>query len=362
MKDEFPTFYQMSRNGTRVETPKMYADGYDNFIDFMKSRGWVFTERLYNDFELSTTFSIHNSINIEYCHAEWDKDLGEYQSRNLLSLIHKMYKEKGLVSEYGQELPLCDCCTYSDECFRGYEGRKPNIVNTQWSFIELPWVGKNYIKHKIVFLGINPNEDGGLNELYTLFNAASLELSSGKTKVDFGYVYPDGKKYKGTYLWHRIAAYSKIINGALSIGNEEINKKSDFMKEDNFLPKYVADEYDNIAYLNHIKCSPLGDRSKPTDKMWENCGRHILLEELKILRPEWLIVLGSGDNTWALNKNVLKDYELALDGKFKCYKTRAFNTTTKVIAVPHPAAYANGANKEYYQYLYDKLQFLKGMH
>jgi len=360
--NEFPTFCEMSRTGISVKTPNLNAGGFGKFIDFMKNRGWVFIEKLYNDYELSTTFSIHNSINHEFFHKEWDRDLGEYQSINLPSLICQLYKEKGFMNEDGQALSLCDCCTYSEECYRGNERRKPNLVNPQWSLIELPWVGKNYSKNQIAFLGINPNEDGGLNELYSLFSAARSELESGKTKVDFGYVYQDGKKYKGTYLWHRIAAYSKVVNGALSIGNEALFEMFDFMKEDNFSPENVASEYDNIAFLNHIKCSPIGDRSKPTNKMWENCGKHILLEELKILRPDWLIVLGSGDNAWALNKNVFAGTPLPSGGKIKHYKTRALGIMTKVVVVPHPAAPAGGANKGYYQSIFDAVQILKKEH
>lgn len=357
--EEFPTFFQMSRTGINVEAPKLFANGAKDFIEFMKSKGWVFTERLYNDYEMSETWSIHNSINSDFCHEEWDRDLGEYQSYNLKELILKMYEQKGIISANRGALPLCDHCIFCGECYKGHEHRKPSAINPQWSLIEAPWIGKNYNKNKIVFLGINPNEDGGLEELSVLVNAAREKLNHDKVKVDFGYHYPDGRKYKGTFLWHRIAAYSKMVNGALVCGNKDVDSMLKLLKDENLLPKNVANEFDNIAFLNHIKCSPHGERSQPTDRMWENCGRHILLAELKILRPQWIVVLGVGDNMWAFLKNVLANDVESIEAGFKCCITKAFNTKTKVIAVPHPAAPAGGASKKHYLTLFNSVQSAK---
>lgn len=359
--NEFPTFYTMARTNASVEVPKLFAHGYKSFTDFMEYRGWTFTEVLSNDFELSTTYKVRNSKYPEHTHPEWDSDLAEYQTTNLRTLVMQLYKEKGLVTDFGKALPLCDHCSLSGECYKGNEQRKPTLVNPDWSQIELPWIGKNYYKNKIVILGINPNEDGGLNELYSLIDSAKSELLFGKTKVNFNYTYEDGKKYKGTYLWHRIAAYSKIANGALRIDKEEVFKFVDLVSDESMLPQNVADQYDNIAFLNHIKCSPLGERSKPTNKMWENCGNHILLEELKILRPNWLIVLGTGDNTWALNNNIMTSNTITNDPEFKCFITQVFGTRTKVVSFPHPAK-VGGAKKDYYNKLLSSIQMLKNRH
>lgn len=356
--NEFPTFYKMSRTGISVESPKLFAHGYKAFTDFMETRGWTFTEVLHNDYELSTTYNVRNSKHPEYSHIEWDSDLAEYQSSNLRSLVLQLYKDKGVVTQIDQALPLCDHCLLSGECYKDNEQREPTLINPDWSLIEMPWIGKNYYKRKIVVLGINPNEDGGLDELYSLIDAAKTELINGKTKVNFNYTYDDGKKYKGTYLWHRIAAYSKIVNGAIQIDKDEVFKAIELVSDKSMLPQNVADQYDNIAFLNHIKCSPLGERSKPTNKMWENCGNQFLLEELKILRPQWLIVLGSGDNIYALNKNIMESNAIDDNPEFKCFITQAFGTMTKVVSVPHPAK-VGGAKTDYYHKLFGYIQMLK---
>lgn len=358
MATEFPTFYTMARTGLSVEVPRSFAHGYKSFTDFMEAKGWTFTEALYTDFELSTTYKVRNSKHPESGHSEWDIDLAEYQASNLQSLILQLYKEKGVVTDLNQALPLCDHCSLSGECYKGHELRKPTLKNPDWSLIEMPWIGKNYYKNKIVILGINPNEDGGLDQLNLLLEAAKSELQAGKTKVNFGYIYDDGRKYSGTYLWHRIAAYSKIANGALTLDKEDVMKEIELTSDISIQPTAVADQYENIAFLNHVKCSPLGERSKPTDKMWENCGQHILLEELRILRPQWLIVLGSGDNIWALNQNLMKSNTLDDDQEFKSYITQAFGTHTKVVSVPHPAK-VGGAKKSYYNKLLSKINMLK---
>lgn len=57
-------------------------------------------------------------------------------------------------------------------------------------------------------------------------------------------------------------------------------------------PKDVAAAFEWIAFTEHVKCAPRGGKSKPTVAMWERCGAHILREELLLLEPEHILVLG----------------------------------------------------------------------
>ena len=39
--------------------------------------------------------------------------------------------------------------------------------------------------------------------------------------------------------------------------------------------------------------------------MWDECGRHVLLEELKILQPKRILVVGNSDNAAAVRTHIL---------------------------------------------------------
>ncbi|MHC1693998.1 MAG: hypothetical protein AB9835_01710 [Eubacteriales bacterium] len=280
-----PSFHHMLRTGISIETPELYSEGYRHFQNFMEDRGWIFNKQPNGD-EFSNTYIIHNK-NPDYVHREWDIDLGEYQSRNLRNLLIEIYKKKQILNKDANAVPMCDYCELSDQCYLGCEHRKPSLTHPEWSHISVPWIGKEYQKNRIAVLGMNPNEDGGLDQLDILINAAVRELLHGRMKINFGYVFDSGdrkgQKYADSLLWHRIPAYVKALKAGLVCFDGDLCVESSMMDTKNFTPQLVADEYDSLAFINHVKCSPLGDRSAPTNKMWELCGKHILLEELRIL-------------------------------------------------------------------------------
>lgn len=279
--------------------------------------------------------------------------------RELKESLISLYKKKGLINSNGESISICDECELSQECYSGAEDRKPNLHNEEWSHISLPWIGRNYDEYKILVLGINPNEDGGIDQLSKLIEYSKDAMAKGKTKLNFGYVYDDGRKYSGTFLWHRMAAYTKAIKIGESHKEESLSKLEGLISQEVFSPENVYREFDSIAYLNHIKCSPLNERSTPTSAMWKNCGKHLLSKELKILKPKWLIVLGSGDNIYRLNENILGSSELNKIGSISYLKTREFGCDTNIIALPHPAAPGCGANRKYYGEIIDTVQLMK---
>lgn len=105
-------------------------------------------------------------------------------------------------------------------------------------------------------------------------------------------------------------------------------------------PVYNDAAYDDNLFLNHIKCSPKGDRSAPSSSMWENCGVHVLKKEIEILSPEFLWVLGKGDNIYYLKNKVLNGEltEINVNSDVKLYYSRHFKKPLKIIVVPHPSS------------------------
>lgn len=339
-ESEVPVFLKLSQTGINLEMPKRFAFGLEHFIEHMKESGWRFIKQNSVDFEFSDTYSVVQPVKTENGHRQWDIDLSKYQSEiNMPYLLEKMYYDAGFITNEGEPVSLHEGCKCAESCWAGIDERRPGNENMKWSYLSFPWIGQSYYKNKVAILGINTNEGGGFDFNTQIIAEARKELKAGKTRVNFGYVFPDGTKYVGTFLWHRIVCYTKAIHAALGCNEDNINEV--MKKEDEFRKLENIDaEYDRNAFLNHIKCSPLGERSKPSAAMWENCGAHILRNELDILSPNYLVVLGVGDNIYYLKNSVFNgDYEeISTTLDVKIYLTRHLGKPLKIIALPHPSS------------------------
>jgi len=363
--DNFPTFYRLERTNLRVEVPKTYAADYNHFITHMKSKGWNFSEILFRDFELSTTYGVRNTNSERNSHEAWDEDLSLYQYENLTQLLKNMYFKKALVDNNQASINLSASCSHFNDCHLNDQNFIQAEHDSNYNQISIPWIGSNYNKYKIVVLGINAYESGGIDDIRNNVTNSMIELSRNKYRVNFNYEFTSGvnagKMYKGSLLWHRMAAYSKVVVSALNCASDDFFKELELTKNEQFVPKKVVSYFEHIAFLNHVKCSPLGDRSIPNTKMWENCGQHILIDELKILDPDYIIVLGSSANFDYLKNNVLglENVESDVFGKIKYFKCKVFSKPTKVIGLPHPSAPNGGSSKSLYQSLFTVVNILK---
>lgn len=278
-------------------------------------------------------------------------DLEGCQQEILKGLLMDYYKEKNIVDDNNKGLPMCDKCEKASLCYKGAEERKPNIEEEEWSHIIRPWIGKSYGlgKHpKILVMSQNPNEAGGINLAEIWVEAVKKEFAKGKAKVNFGYIYEDGEKYVGTILFHRIAAYAKALLFACSVLEGDRSRKDveNNMKLD-YSPQQMLYVFDEIAFLNQIKCSPLGQRSDPTLAMWNHCGNHILKGEIELLRPDYILILGKR-NGWYFRDKIcgqrIDKYEEKKD--ISCFTTNVFGKVIRILILPHPAA--PGGNKVSY--------------
>ena len=337
--DEFPIFFTLSQTGINLEVPKKIAFGLNHFIEYMKKQGWSFNRQNVIDFELSETYGVIQPHGVESGHKQWEIDLAKYQSSiNLPFLLEKMYYESGFITDTGEPVSLYKGCKFADKCWAGIDERKPDNEEVKWSYLSFPWIGEKYYKNKILILGINTYEGGGFEYNTQIITEARAELEEGKKRINFGYVFPDGKKYAGTFLWHRIACYTMAIREAIYCDSDDIYgvlNLEDKIKDN----RKIAAEYENNSFLNHVKCSPKRDRSNPTTSMWKNCGAHVLKHEIELLTPDYLLVLGVGDNINYLKNNVLDGdiSENNVNSDAKLYYTKHFKKPLKVIAVPHPS-------------------------
>lgn len=226
--------------------------------------------------------------------------------------IKQFYLDKGIF-----DTPLHESCIHKENCWKGLEEKIPKGERSK---IYLPYIGGKYNELRILIIGINMNNYGGTDAAKYLINKTKEELCKGKKKLF------SNTNYKGSMLFYQIAKYSNILY------------KSQKSKQENNL----ANSLDYIAYTNHIKCSPDDDserfqkggnpNSKPNYNMWSNCGTHILKNEIDILKPKYIFILGKSSNlhhfneiyNWSLEKREshgeITKYYLDLDNeKIGCF-------------------------------------------
>ena len=250
----------------------------------------------------------------------------------LQATLLNLYRAKGVVSLDGNALPLHAHCSNAIGCWRGCERRIPSGAQSQLS---LPWIGPRYCQARLLAIGENLYEAGGLHKLEELVRAARQELSEvTRMRVRFG---SQWKTYRGSLVWHHVGAYAATI--LRSRGVEPFASMS--WKPGEGVPRTATiAAYDFIAYTNHVKCSPNGDFSRPSQVMWDTCGRHFLRNELEILEPDMVLVLGSANNGWRV-----REQALGYESRLRCVgrhvrqdKLWHDGRAIEMVTVPHPSA------------------------
>lgn len=254
---------------------------------------------------------------------DWTADVWRWEAK--VALPHDLtgrYEQLGLVQS-GRPQLLHEACSRASGCWAGCEERKAVAPHAEWAHLSRPWIGSRYGALRLVAVGINPYEAGGLDLLQALIPEAQGQIEAGQRKTIQRLGYP------GTLLFHRVGVYLARLVMQFGPRDEEAPAPT------------PATAFEWAAFLNHVKCSPLGDRSQPSEAMWASCGRHILREELTILQPRLLLVLGNGDNLWALSNRVL-DREpvlLGAEGQARALTGELEGRKIGMISVPHTSAF-----------------------
>lgn len=243
----------------------------------------------------------------------------------------KVYSELKLSDNNGTMLTLHSDCPNCNNCWKNIQDKKPRDDGF-WT-VTRPWVGKKYNELKLLVIGVNMNEYGSYDGAINLINWTKEEIGRGKIKMFVS------ETYSGTFLFHRMGSYITAF-----VENNKLLKptwKTHYPNSDDIIASL-----DYISYTNHIKCSPVGEKSKPTSQMWENCGKFILRKEVEVLEPNKILVLGISDNFDYLNKNIL-DNKISLKWKGKIGIGNGFvnNKKIEITVVPHPASFGGNSSK-----------------
>lgn len=251
------------------------------------------------------------------------------------NLFDDLYRRLTFLSVAREPCALHRVCASRSACWQNAEGRYPPDGDS-WSHIARPWVGAEYEKLRLLAVAENLNEYGGLEALCELAEESKDLLRKGFRRVRFHAAFSE---YAGSFLWHRLASYSAAI--AEAQGSLEVSWLADGYPS----PQDAARAFDFIAFAEHVKCSPKGDKSAPTVAMWENCGRHVLREEILVLRPAVVLVLGRSNNNWYLRERVCDTgYQSRRKiGQVERARAQVGDVDFAVFIVPHPQAYGGSA-------------------
>lgn len=237
---------------------------------------------------------------------------------DLNSQLKELYLKLGLYIE-----PLHLKCINSDTCW--YDVSTENICgnNEEESQLYRPYIGEDYQIGRVLAIGINMHKYGGYNAENILAEKAKNEIRKGKKRTFAK------KGYRGSLVWHRMLSYSSFI--LREVGVFEIPEKRPYPKKIE-----LTKAFDYISITNSIKCCPWHDRSKPTNEMWKHCPDYILKEEIRILKPRHLIILGI-DNYHRV-KNLFDDRNEKHKGDIKFVKAKFEGEDIYLYAFPHPAS------------------------
>lgn len=245
---------------------------------------------------------------------------------DLYERLQTFYRSQGIL-----DTPLQNTCKHCASCWKGIEARKWDSAS-EAARIYLPYIGEKYEEARILCLGINMNEFGGLWAESNLAAMARQRIIEGKRRIRF-----DNPNYAGTFFWHRVPVYVSIELIRLGIQSESLTQE-DFPSKEN-----IAGSFDYFAISNSVKCSPIGEKSVPTESMFSNCTTHILKDEIRILKPRVILVLGNSANRGAL-KNAIEG-EIAWEQFKNIFLGKVFSPEgiVEVICMPHPTSFSGNS-------------------
>lgn len=242
------------------------------------------------------------------------------------SSILEFYKRLGLVSGSGNPLPVHRACPSASICWKGYADRYPPDDPGR-SAISSPYIGTRYAEVGLLVLGINQNDWGGLDALSQLVRDARREIREGAQRVF------KNPSYVGSILWHRVGCFAAAFAEAAGV-MPRVAGVGDLPSA-----REIDAAYEFMAFTNHVKCSPVGQRSAPADSMWTECGNTILREEVRLLRPRHVLVLGTTDNRLQLAAGSLRaEWEPSPRiGSVWRGKATVDDFDVSLYAMPHPS-------------------------
>lgn len=240
----------------------------------------------------------------------------------LLAELSEIYEGEGVLS--AERAPaLHRECPSADACWADARDRVSTQADGPWSgdqdgSIFWPWIGDQYKPGGVAVVGLNINHAGGwwsITEEYAIKADEFPSLESGRRAMG-----------NHSMFAYRCAATVMAVL-ASSDGKAPIESPD---------PREAPAAFERVALLQAVKCSPLGDASRPTRKMCVLCPPRYMARELAVLKPGVVVTLGR-DARWATEQAGDAEWETAIASYARGTLTLGEHRS-QLFFVPHPAA------------------------
>lgn len=228
--------------------------------------------------------------------------------------------------------PLYECCANKDDCWRGVNPEcRPEAEHI---VISNPWVGAKYDELRLLIIGMNTNSWVGEGALKYLVETACEELRSNPSRREVFINSDPLQRYGGTVFYHRAGACAFEFARSAKLAQERSTRCDDGFPSN----LDISEAYDFVSYTNQVKCTLKGGRGKPTTAMWNNCGAHVLRDEIRILEPKYILVLGKRYNWEYFYRKVLdgREWPAGANGRTRLDTVKFDHGEVKVILAQHP--------------------------
>lgn len=243
--------------------------------------------------------------------------------------LEALYERLGFLDGDGAGRALHEHCERRERCWPEHRAAcRPDPSKVE-SHGVLPWVGRYYARTRLVVIGLNMNENGGIDAQYGGVQRAQRELHR-RSRLRFGNPFV---RYRGTFFDVRMLMYVWRCLRAVDLGPWQDVTDEELLAvggdPDHPRRSEYADGYEWVALTNIVKCNPRArasadastatfpERGSPLPEMLAACPGHVFARELEVLRPRLVLALGGEARTAAV----------AVCG-----------SGTRVVSAPHPAS------------------------
>jgi len=199
-----------------------------------------------------------------------DAHVSDSPRLKLLDRLCDLYATEGLLPD-GADAPLFEVCRHRERCWPS--GTQTPTVP---SGVSVPWIGSNYSASRICVVAINLDGWGGLDAHWKICRSHIESQEQGGLGKD------------ERWFAYRAMAYVSVVHDALrgqvSSDWEEPGRRR------------LAELWHECAFLESVKCSPPGSRGNPLPAMFQECPRFLLRQEIEILKPAVVLLLGRTKN------------------------------------------------------------------
>lgn len=198
----------------------------------------------------------------------------------LVQQFSKLYEKRGLLlpgAADGRVAPaLRLCCPNGEACWKAARDRRRNVNK---GGITLPWVGPAYRSGGVLVLGMNFDDAEGIAMSFRLAHWERDALARGCKLMNY-----DVDGYRGSSFAYRSTRSAALLTDLINGGPVY----------DRIDPPELADVLDQIVRIQTVKCSPRNDAwSKPTTAMLTRCPPLLLLDELAVAQPRFIVAFSA---------------------------------------------------------------------